>query len=98
HTRLQGDWSSDVCSSDLGAAVGSTLLAAEPNLRSSGETIYNGIRLVSPWPPQTTALSREPMKLPYLDSPPAIIPTDIGRQLFVRSEERRVGKEGSYWR
>src|SRR5256885_13148316 len=22
HTRLQGDWSSDVCSSDLGAAVG----------------------------------------------------------------------------
>src|SRR5215467_15630699 len=26
HTRLQGDWSSDVCSSDLAAAVG--LLAA----------------------------------------------------------------------
>src|SRR6266850_2853349 len=22
HTRLQGDWSSDVCSSDLGAAMG----------------------------------------------------------------------------
>src|SRR5215475_2100661 len=47
-----------------------------------GETLYNGIRLPSPWPPRRT-YSREPMPLPYLDRPPAVIPIDVGRQLFV---------------
>src|SRR5256885_11926982 len=31
HTRLQGDWSSDVCSSDLGVDVGELLPRAEEN-------------------------------------------------------------------
>src|SRR5438128_7053269 len=46
-------------------------------------TLYNGIRLPSPWPPRAKALSLEPMKLPYLQSPPGVIPIDVGRQLFV---------------
>jgi hypothetical protein len=58
----------------------SAALVAEPR---GGEALYNGIRLPAPWPPRTTALSREPMKLPYLEAPPAVIPIDVGRQLFV---------------
>jgi hypothetical protein len=47
------------------------------------ETLYNGIRLPSPWPPKDHKLSLEPMALPYLASPPEVIPIDVGRQLFV---------------
>ena len=57
---------------------GARLSAASPE----GELLYNGIRLPSPWPPRRT-YSLEPMPLPYLDKPPAVIPIDVGRQLFV---------------
>ncbi|HRT95476.1 MAG TPA: hypothetical protein P5532_13700 [Planctomycetota bacterium] len=49
----------------------------------AGETLYNGIMLPSPWPPRVEKLTNEPMKPPYLTSPPAVIPIDVGRQLFV---------------
>jgi hypothetical protein len=44
---------------------------------------YNGI--VAPlWPPQVDTLSREPLATPpHLIAPPAVIPIDVGRQLFV---------------
>jgi hypothetical protein len=54
------------------------LSAAPPE----GELLYNGIRLPAEWPPRG-AYSLEPMPLPYLDRPPAVIPIDVGRQLFV---------------
>src|SRR5262249_32161349 len=41
------------------------------------------IRLPSPWPPRLGAVSFEPMSPPYLAAPPAVIPVDVGRQLFV---------------
>ena len=47
-----------------------------------GETLYNGIRLPVRWPP-AMPLNRAPMPVPYLQSPPAVIPVDVGRQLFV---------------
>jgi hypothetical protein len=48
------------------------------------EILYNGIRLPSPWPPRVVSLSREPAPAPYyLAAPPAVIPIDVGRQLFV---------------
>ena len=47
------------------------------------ETLYNGIVLPDPWPPQAEKVTREPMSPPYLASPPAVIPVDVGRQLFV---------------
>jgi hypothetical protein len=47
------------------------------------EVLYNGIRLPSPWPPRIERLTDEPMAVPYLASPPAVIPIDVGRQLFV---------------
>ncbi len=47
-------------------------------------TLYNGITLPAPWPPRDRdPLSRQPMSVPYLDRPPAVIPIDTGRQLFV---------------
>ena len=50
---------------------------------AGGETLYNGIRLPSPWPPRLTEVPKEPVTPHYLLSPPAVIPIDIGRQLFV---------------
>lgn len=47
------------------------------------ETLYNGITLATPWPPRRFQLSLEPVRPPYLASPPAVIPIDVGRQLFV---------------
>jgi hypothetical protein len=63
------------------AALGLTggRLPAAPR---EGELLYNGIRLPAQWPPRR-AYSPEPMPLPYLDRPPAVIPIDVGRQLFV---------------
>jgi hypothetical protein len=51
--------------------------------RRAGEELYNGIRLSDPWPPRDRALSLEPMAVPYLKSPPTVIPIDLGRQLFI---------------
>lgn len=47
------------------------------------ETLYNGITLPEPWPPKITHFSREPMPVPYLAHRPAVVPIDVGRQLFV---------------
>jgi hypothetical protein len=51
---------------------------------SNEELLYNGITLPSGWPPRyIDPKSYDPMPVPYLASPPKIIPIDIGRQLFV---------------
>ena len=48
------------------------------------ETLYNGIVLPDQWPPQSmNPGSNAPLPVPYLDNPPATIPVDVGRQLFV---------------
>lgn len=47
-----------------------------------GETLYNGIVLGAPWPPRY-ASPLQSLSPPYLASPPAVIPVDVGRQLFV---------------
>src|SRR5437879_4965694 len=48
-----------------------------------GETLNNGIRLPSPWPPPLAEVPPEPATPAYLIAPPAVIPIDVGRQLFV---------------
>jgi hypothetical protein len=45
-------------------------------------TAYNGIVVPSEWPPRNVTLGVEQTP-PYLQSPPAVIPIDVGRQLFV---------------
>jgi hypothetical protein len=56
----------------------------KPWSQNTGEKLYNGIVLPEVWPPQDRdPTSTEPMPVPYLDHPPAVIPIDVGRQLFV---------------
>ena len=48
------------------------------------EKLYNGIELPAEWPPRhLDRTSDTPMPVPYLLAPPAVIPIDVGRQLFV---------------
>jgi len=49
---------------------------------ASSATLYNGIELPAQWPPVYT-LRSEPTVPPYLTHLPAVIPIDVGRQLFV---------------
>jgi len=52
----------------------------------AGETLSNGIVLPEVWPPRRSIeeLRRgDVMEVPYLKSPPAAIPVDLGRQLLV---------------
>src|SRR5438045_1255548 len=63
--------------------AGLGLAKALPATTPRTQVLYNGIRLASPWPPRARSLSLEPMAVPYLQGPPAIIPIDVGRQLFV---------------
>ncbi len=78
------------------AALALGLSVPAPDLRppgpaqgagDGGELLYNGIRLPSPWPPKLapfpTSVEKDPVVPPYLTSPPAVIPIDLGRQLFV---------------
>src|SRR5437763_8391431 len=66
HTRYIGDWSSDVCSSDLRSGRGETARTSHRECRIS--------------PRQPTGISRAPWR----------------GGLWIRSEERRVGKECRY--
>src|SRR5256885_4625282 len=80
HTRLQGDWSSDVCSSDL---VAPPMLIAELPL-SIARALLDGPVIV---PPLTT-------RFPASVSVPAWLTENFEIELTCRrSEERRVGKE-----
>ena len=59
-------------------------MTSEANPLSGQERVlYNGIRLPERWPPRREVLTYEPMRPPYLESPPDVIPIDTGRQLFV---------------
>jgi hypothetical protein len=47
------------------------------------QRLYNGIVLPKEWPPQPETLPTDPVEPFYLKAPPAVIPIDVGRQLFV---------------
>lgn len=52
--------------------------------RAQGEILYNGIVLPGEWPPRYPLPDkREAMPVPYLENKPAVIPVNVGRQLFV---------------
>src|SRR5207248_5723289 len=90
HTRSYGDWSSDVCSSDLGIDVSAVLKPVSKDAAS--------VRSVAPFAPM---LSREASTAEVVgsagDSKRSLILLLIlipgTGQDFARSEERRVGKE-----
>jgi hypothetical protein len=45
--------------------------------------LANGVVPADPWPPPNLSLSTDSIDPPYLADPPAVIPIDVGRQLFV---------------
>jgi hypothetical protein len=50
----------------------------------AGEVLYNGIRLPDRWPPKNDLTTDDPPPaVPWLRNRPAVVPIDIGRQLFV---------------
>ncbi len=60
------------------------IAAAEAANGKTGERLYNGIVLPQAWPPHDIdPRDTRPMPVPYLAHPPARIPIDVGRQLFV---------------
>ncbi len=63
------------------------LLVHGVNAAAPGEVLYNGVVLPREWPPRLadfpTSVEQDPIIPPYLASPPALIPIDVGRQLFV---------------
>ena len=63
----------------------STMLSYAQDEKGKGKTVLqNGIVLPDTWPPQSEdPLSASPMRVPYLQNPPAVIPINTGRQLFV---------------
>src|SRR5205807_7849470 len=89
HTRLQGDWSSDVCSSDLaGVASSETGL---PSKKASEQSLGEPPQLM-PAGVDTTV----PVPLPVRVTVTTVRRRKLARALtlpFGRSEERRVGKE-----
>src|SRR5256885_10854228 len=79
HTRLQGDWSSDVCSSDLCAAIEASELGASVLILECAPRDFRG------------GNSRHTRNLRYVHGRADRILT--GPYEEERSEERRVGKE-----
>src|SRR5256885_6268027 len=77
HTRLQGDWSSDVCSSDLASSSGSS---ARSSTRSPLAGWVNFSRILD-FNDRTTCVL-------FGDGAGAVV-----LEASERSEERRVGKE-----
>src|SRR5688500_8651775 len=85
HTRLQGDWSSDVCSSDLALQIFSDKLDVICNRGGDYDLEYENInRAIN---------AREQLR--RLQSMVQALKDDDKNRYLQRSEERRVGKEDS---
>ena len=54
---------------------------SQPSPKARTERLYNGIQFSLPL--STSIRTDRPMPVPYLDSPPEVIPIDVGRQLFI---------------
>src|SRR5690606_41162497 len=89
HTRFSRDWSSDVCSSDLSI---SAFRYQPASMRLPiGHELYGLLRMLGRF-----AIARQAGKGLHSDQIQGMEPmlTDALVQQMLRSEERRVGKEG----
>src|SRR5256885_5418663 len=77
HTRLQGDWSSDVCSSDLGIDLPSDFFWVDFHHWIALSTTAGGRSIPASWQARS----------------PSAAYCEFDWSLGLRSEERRVGKE-----
>lgn len=71
----------------LALSLATLSLVAAVSIAASAEILYNGIELPARWPPRwdprDVQAARKPRPVPCLDHPPAVIPINVGRQLFV---------------
>lgn len=67
----------------VGLAIAPPVGVGAVEAPSAGEILYNGIQLPAEWPPRQGPPTAEAMRVPWLEKPPAVIPIDVGRQLFV---------------
>src|SRR5205807_6324191 len=92
HTRLQGDWSSDVCSSDLAAEIVTRGFASESiaaDISSQGRDVMSKtLRESSTEEMRDYGVVKEKIRQ---DLKRFIVKSTSRRPM--RSEERRVGKE-----
>src|SRR5207248_5099413 len=98
HTRSYGDWSSDVCSSDLRRTARRSSLehSCRPPKLEAGRPSATSAARMRPPPAIDLHISRfhsaGPLRLRRSRKELAM------KRLILRSEERRVGKGWSYWR
>src|SRR5256885_3280758 len=78
HTRLQGDWSSDVCSSDLNSQTSTSFTV---DLEQEKQILFLKERKLEL---EEKEIKLEKERLEILK---------LKREMGIRSEERRVGKE-----
>src|SRR5256885_10596096 len=78
HTRLQGDWSSDVCSSDLFAVHAAFPIRECVAVEAGGDPLLSG-------------RARQQVAGQLLDG--ELVERQVAVEGVDRSEERRVGKE-----
>src|SRR5688500_20211963 len=81
HTRLQGDWSSDVCSSDL--ALNSSPASLNDSKMPSEQSTNTSPAASGTWTSSYFELPNDPSGTPAIS-------------ICSRSEERRVGEVGVY--
>lgn len=67
----------------LAIVLMAALVSPADSRPAPGELLYNGITLPTPWPPAYLPPTQPPKTPYYLTTPPALIPIDVGRQLFV---------------
>lgn len=67
----------------LAGAAASLAVPLPAFARQDDGKLYNGITLGRPWPPDWRSPDEHPTRPPYLADRPALVPIDVGRQLFV---------------
>src|SRR5207249_9272590 len=90
HTRSKRDWSSDVCSSDL-----QSLIAMEMQVDVLRRTSDKSVSITDELGRIQGLLREEVLKLRELMQQMKSL--DVDSRRLLRSEERRVGKEGGFW-
>src|SRR5207245_5110881 len=87
HTRCYRDWSSDVCSSDLGRrAVELTKAPVRPSQIINAKSVENAVRVL-------LAIGGSTNAIVHLTAIAGRAGVQIDLKKLNRSEERRVGKE-----
>src|SRR5205807_3590566 len=93
--RLQGDWSSDVCSSDLGAVLGSSTRGSHNTFGAFSSPLYGFFGLLLALLGALLLSCQLYIGISDLEGrrPELHEVLRLGGRKFLRSEERRVGKE-----